>query len=201
MTGLLPSWSGTRTHTELYRCSAAGSEPISSSLYPNRTEPIVPETIPLAGVIRIVNQTTEPEPLHLLLAQVCKLKHARVQSLLEGLGLHRGQPAMLGALRDREGLTHTELARQLQVQPATITRMVARMERAGFLARRPDEEDQRVSRVYLTEAGRRVQADVQEVWRTLDGEAFGDLTAEEKRELGCLLLQIRDSLSRAARER
>jgi MarR family transcriptional regulator, organic hydroperoxide resistance regulator len=145
-----------------------------------------------------VDRLPEPEPLPLLLAQVCKLKHARVQALLEGLGLHRGQPAMLRALRDQEGLTHTELARRLQVQPATITRMVGRMERAGFLERRPDAEDQRLSRVYLTEAGRRVQAGVQEVWRTLDGEAFAGLTAEERAQLGQFLQQVRDNLGHKA---
>jgi DNA-binding MarR family transcriptional regulator len=119
-----------------------------------------------------------------------------VQALLETLGLYEGQPSMLRSLWAQEGLTHTELARRLRVQPATITKMIQRMERAGFVERRPDPEDERVSRVYLTEAGRAVQADVRGVWHTLEKEAFADLTAEERTVLRRFLLQIRDNLLR-----
>lgn len=135
-----------------------------------------------------------PESLDALFAQICKLKHARIHTLLEGLGLYRGQPSVLQALWEQEGLMHTELARRLQVQPATITKMLKRMERAGFVERRPDLEDQRVSRVYLTEAGRAVRTDVQEVWRQLEAEAFGGFTVEERALLWEFFLKIRENL-------
>jgi DNA-binding MarR family transcriptional regulator len=143
-----------------------------------------------------MSQPPESESLDLLLAQICKLKHARVQALLETLGLYEGQPSMLRTLWAQEGLTHTELARHLRVQPATITKMIKRMEKAGFLERRPDPEDQRVSHVYLTEAGRAVQADVRGVWHTLEKEAFARFTVQERTLLRHLLLQIRDNLMR-----
>ncbi len=141
-----------------------------------------------------MNQPPESDMLDVLLAQICKLKHARVQTLLEALGLYEGQPSMLRTLWDQEGLTHTDLARRLRVQPATITKMINRMEKTGFVERRPDPEDQRVSRVYLTEAGRAVQADVRQVWRTLEQEAFGDFTPEERIVLRRFLVQIRENL-------
>jgi DNA-binding MarR family transcriptional regulator len=143
-----------------------------------------------------MTQPSEPESLDFLFAQICRLKHARVQSLLESLGLYRGQPPVLRALWGREGLTQTEIARHLQVQPATMTKMLKRMEKAGFVERRPDPEDQRVSRVYLTEAGRTVRADVQQVWRTLEEEAFAGFTPEEQALLRRFFLQIRDNLMR-----
>jgi DNA-binding MarR family transcriptional regulator len=89
---------------------------------------------------------------------------------------------------------HTELARRLRVQPATITKMLQRMEKAGFLERRPDLEDQRVSRVYLTEAGRSVRADVQRVWRQLEEEAFAGFAPEERALLRRFFLNIRENL-------
>ncbi len=140
----------------------------------------------------------ESESLDQLLAQICRLKHARVQALLETLGLYEGQPSMLRALWSQEGLTHTDLAKRLRVQPATITKMIQRMEKAGFVERRPDPQDERVSRVYLTEAGRAVQADVRDVWHTLEKEAFAYLTEEQRAQLRHLLLQIRDNLMRVA---
>jgi DNA-binding MarR family transcriptional regulator len=144
-----------------------------------------------------MDQPPESESLEVLLAQICRLKHARVQALLEAHGLYEGQPAMLRMLWTQQGLTHTELARSLRVQPATITKMIRRMEKTGFVERRQDPADQRVSRVYLTEAGRAVQADVRQVWHTLEKEAFAGFSQEERTVLRRFLLQIRENLLRA----
>jgi len=141
-----------------------------------------------------MSEPSAPESLDSLFAQICKLKHARIHTLLEGLGLYRGQPSVLQALWEQEGLMHTELARRLRVQPATITKMLKRMEKTGFVERRPDLEDQRVSRVYLTEAGRAIRADVQQVWRQLEEEAFAGLTHEERVLLRRFFLHIRENL-------
>jgi DNA-binding MarR family transcriptional regulator len=145
-----------------------------------------------------VSQSPESETLDFLFAQICKLKHARVQSLLEGIGLYRGQPPVLRALWAQDGLTHTDLARTLEVQPATITKMINRMEKNGFVQRRQDADDQRVWRVYLTDAGRAVQEDVRQVWRTLEQEAFDGFTIEERVLLRRFFLQMRQNLIRAS---
>ena len=79
--------------------------------------------------------------------------------------------------------------------------MIRRMEKTGFVERRQDPDDQRVSRVYLTEAGRAVQADVREVWHTLEKEAFADFSQEERILLRRLLLQIRENLLRVTEGR
>ena len=139
-------------------------------------------------------QASQRESLDSLFAQICRLKHARVQTLLEALGLYRGQPSVLHALWEQEGWTHSELAKRLHVQPATITKMIQRMEKAGFVERRQDPVDQRVSRVYLTAAGRGIRADVQEVWRTLEREAFDGFNLEERRLLRRFFVQIRENL-------
>src|SRR4030042_4425747 len=139
--------------------------------------------VSLAGKGGRMTQSPESESLDQLLAHICRLKHARVQALLETLGLYEGQPSMLRTLWAEEGLTHTELGRRLRVQPATITKMLQRMQKAGFVERRPDPQDERVSRVYLAETGRAVQADVRGVWHTLEREAFAHLTEEQRAQL------------------
>jgi DNA-binding MarR family transcriptional regulator len=143
-----------------------------------------------------MTEPAEAESLDSLFAQICRLKHARVHTLLEALGLYRGQPSVLQALWEQEGLMHTELARRLRVQPATITKMLQRMEKTGFVERRPDPDDHRVSRVYLTEAGRAVRADVQQVWRRLEKEAFAGFTHNEQVLLRRFFLHIRENLNR-----
>ena len=142
--------------------------------------------------------TSEPESLDSLFAQICRLKHARVHTLYETLGLYRGQPRMLRLLWHQQGMTHTQIARELQVQPATITKMIQRMEKAGFVVRRHDPDDQRVSRVYLTPAGKAIQDDVQQVWRQLEEEAFAGFTEEESLLLRRFFLRIRDNLTQVS---
>jgi len=135
-----------------------------------------------------------PDTLDFLLAQVCHLHHLRVHQLLEGMGLYRGQPPVLRALWEREGLTHSELAALLNITPATMTKMLQRMEKAGFVHRRPDPSDQRVSRVYLTEAGRAVQSQVEQVFARIEAETFAGLDPDRLEVMRAFLLQIRENL-------
>lgn len=141
-----------------------------------------------------------PESLDLQLAQICHLHHSRVHQLVEALGLYRGQPPVLRALWEQEGLTQTELAEQMKITPATMTKMLQRMEKAGFIQRKTDAADQRVSRVYLTEAGRMVQKDVEAVFRQIETEIFGNFSKEEQELLRRFFLQIRENLVAATGE-
>jgi len=139
-------------------------------------------------------QETVPESSDFLLAQVCRLHHSRARTLLEEFGLFRGQPPLLFALWEKEGLTHSELAEHLHVQPATITKMIKRMERAGFVERSQDAEDQRVSRVYLTDAGRNIRDAVEGVLRELEEQTFAGFSSEECALLNRFLLRIHNNL-------
>ena len=141
-------------------------------------------------------QQTEVEALDFLLGQVCRLHYVRAQELLDAIGIYRGQPPVLYLLHEQEGLTQTELAARLDVAPATVTKMLQRLERAGFVQRHTDTEDQRVSRVYLTDAGRAIQADVAAVLGRLAQETFAGLTIEERVVLRRLMIDMRENLSR-----
>lgn len=129
-----------------------------------------------------------------LLARVCKAHYVRAGVLLEEIGLYRGQQFVLGVLWSEEGITHSELADRLAVHPATISNALQRMERAGFVERRPDSEDQRVSRVYLTEAGRNVQGAVERIWARLEVETMEGLSQEQRDTLEQLLEQVYQNL-------
>jgi len=144
-----------------------------------------------------MSQSRETESMEYLLGQVCKLHHARAHVLLEELGLYRGQPRLLRALYEGEGITHGALADRLRVTPATITKMIQRMEKAGFVERRADRVDQRVSRVYLTGAGHGVRAAMDEALETLEEESLAGLTEAERGQLYQFLISVRDNLIRA----
>jgi DNA-binding MarR family transcriptional regulator len=141
-----------------------------------------------------MTRSIHSETIDFLLANVCHLHRMRAHQLLEALGLYQGQPLMLRELWQKEGLTQTEIAGRLSLAPATVTRMLQRMEKAGFILRKSDPQDQRVSRVYLSENGRRVQVQVEAVWKTMEAETFANLNLEERLLLGRLLQQIRQNL-------
>jgi DNA-binding MarR family transcriptional regulator len=125
-----------------------------------------------------------------LLSKVCEEKHRRMHEGLDRLGLYRGQPSMLRALWGKDGMTHSELAEQLDRCPETITKMVQRMERAGFVERRSDPNDERLSRVYLTPAGRTVKSAVEDVWAALEEQVVTGFTETEVTLLQGLLTRV-----------
>jgi DNA-binding MarR family transcriptional regulator len=147
-----------------------------------------------------MSPSLDDESLDFVLAGVCKLHHDRVRSLFEAVGLYRGQPPMLKALAEEGGLSHSELALRLKVTPATISKMIDRMEKSGFVRREGDPEDQRVSRVYLTEQGRAVQTELGRLFRKIEQEIFAGFTAEEGVLLRRLLLRVRENLARVTGE-
>ncbi len=111
------------------------------------------------------------------------------------IGLHVGQEMLLSRIWEKEGLTQTELADYVMIQPATVTNMLQRLERAGIVERRPDAEDQRISRVYATKKGRGLEAAVEEQWGKLEQESFAGFSVEERVLLRRLLLQVYRSLT------
>jgi DNA-binding MarR family transcriptional regulator len=70
-------------------------------------------------------------------------------------GLSPAQASALGAVSRLGSPTLGELAAIEQVQPPTMTRMVAGLAEAGLVTRVTDEADRRSARVRITPAGRR----------------------------------------------
>jgi DNA-binding MarR family transcriptional regulator len=145
-----------------------------------------------------------PNDLHettgYVLARTCKFLRTRVHGTLEEIGLYRGQQFILHVLWENEGVTHSELAERTCVQPATITNALQRMEKAGLVERRQDEQDQRVSRVYLTDAGRSMREKAEQVWRGMEVQAFAGFSEEEQAILRELLTRVQENLMRTGKE-
>ena len=70
-------------------------------------------------------------------------------------GLSPAQASALGTVNRLANPTLGELAAAEQVQPPTVTRLVAWLESAGLVAREVDGIDRRVIRVRITAEGRR----------------------------------------------
>ena len=130
-----------------------------------------------------------------LISKSSDLKHRRVHELLDELGLYRGQSSVLRALWEQDGMTQSELTERLNRSPSTITKTVQRMEKAGFVKRCSDDSDERVSHVYLTDAGRDIQPAVEDVWNRLDQQLFAGFDGKELALFHDFLLRVCQNVS------
>ncbi|ARV61185.1 transcriptional regulator [Nostocales cyanobacterium HT-58-2] len=135
------------------------------------------------------------ETIGCLMVQVCKAHRNQAAMILAELGLHPGQEILLLHLWKNDGLIQSELASLMQVEAPTLTKMLHRMEKAGFLERRKDEEDARICRIYLTQAGRLLEEPITNAWNVLEKQILANLTLEEQLLFRRLLLQVRNNLT------
>jgi MarR family transcriptional regulator, organic hydroperoxide resistance regulator len=127
-----------------------------------------------------------------LLARVCRLSGHRIRAQMESIGLHRGQGFVLFHLLQDDGIPQCDLARAMRISPASVTAMLQRMERDGWIERVRDREDQRVVRVSVSEKGRALQSDARRIFREMEAEIHSLYTEEEQRTLKHLLLRLHE---------
>ncbi len=103
------------------------------------------------------------------------------------LGLPAAQLSVLSTLVNRGAMTPSELAAAEGVRPPTMTRAIQSLEAGGYVLRRYDEEDQRVSVLVHTTRG----------WSALE-EAAQNRAEELARELGSMSREELETLEAAA---
>jgi MarR family transcriptional regulator, organic hydroperoxide resistance regulator len=141
-----------------------------------------------------VNSLSIPDSISFILMEVCKIRRAISDNMLNEIGLHVGQEMFFVSLLQEEGTTQSEIAERLHVQRATVTNMIHRLEAAGWIERRADPSDQRVLRVYLTAQGRALHDRLQQVWTTVEAQTTQGMTLEEKLVFRRLLMQAYHNL-------
>lgn len=129
------------------------------------------------------------------MAKAAKFHRQRADELLNEVGLHVGQEMLLNVLWTEGEMTQTELANRLEIQPATLTVALKRLEKTGFVVRSRDPDDQRVSRVQPSYKSAELREDVMMAWSRLENETKQNLTEPEQELLAALLAKVSDGLS------
>lgn len=117
--------------------------------------------------------------------------------VLEQLGVTYPQYVTIIALWEEDNQTVKGLAERLFLEPSTLTPMLQRLEAMGYLTRTRDTVDERVVRVNLTEAGRRLRQRAFE-YRSALLRATG-LPEDEFRTLQRAVARLRDNLMAAGK--
>jgi MarR family transcriptional regulator, organic hydroperoxide resistance regulator len=130
----------------------------------------------------------------LLLARIYHRVVRRLGQVLERHSLSLAQFEVLAVLHFGEGMTQQEMAARLLVTKGNICGMIDRMEAGGWVERRPDPEDRRVNRLFLTPEGRRLRAEAVPAHHELVRSLMSGLTGPELQSLHHLLDRLEDGM-------
>jgi DNA-binding MarR family transcriptional regulator len=125
--------------------------------------------------------------LHRLNRQMHRAFHREVHG---AGGLHHGQGSLLLLILQNDGASQRDLAELMDVRPSSMTEMLTKLEQSGLIARKQDEADQRVTRIYLTEKGKAAAEGVAEGKDAFAESFFRALTEEEQRQLLALIEKL-----------
>lgn len=115
-----------------------------------------------------------------------------LQNLMSNEDVPPAQLRCLFFMQSKEGVFQRELAQEMHIERATATVMLQKMERKGFIERRPDENDQRLTRIYLTDFGRKKAQEINGRLAEVLNEGMSCVSEQEQQQLTGVLDRIAD---------
>lgn len=131
-----------------------------------------------------------------ILNDVARLLRTAFDRRVKSLGLTRSQWWVLNHLFRNDGTTQSELADILEIEKATLGRLLDRLEQKGWIQRQADAGDRRVKRVYLTEEVEPALKAMRAAAAELRRDALVGLSAEDQTRFVDALLAVKTNLSR-----
>jgi len=131
-----------------------------------------------------------------ILNDVARLLRTAFDRRVRSLGLTRSQWWVLNHLFRNNGVTQSELADMLEVEKATLGRLLDRLEQKGWVRREADAADRRVRRVFLTEEVEPALKAMRAAAAELRRDALAGLSAEDQTRFVDALLAVKTNLSR-----
>ncbi|RPJ60535.1 MAG: MarR family transcriptional regulator [Dehalococcoidia bacterium] len=102
------------------------------------------------------------------IGRVMRKVYEHYESRLSPFGLTTPQFMVFGALWSGDGITIGELGERVALDGSTITGILDRMEKNGYVERRPNAEDRRSALVYLTDKAKEVGPQINKFADELD---------------------------------
>lgn len=106
------------------------------------------------------------------------------------------QAMVLGFLNEEDGITASELGKRTELDSATMTGIVDRLEAAGLVERRGHPADRRSIEIHLTKRGRTLADGTVRLIVEANREFLNILTEREQEELRAAIRKLRDRANR-----
>ncbi|HWE00858.1 MAG TPA: MarR family winged helix-turn-helix transcriptional regulator [Tepidisphaeraceae bacterium] len=114
----------------------------------------------------------------------------KVEEMLIPHGLVLSQFEALAKVAMNPGVIQQDLVKHLVVTKGNVGALVDRLEEGGLIERRPDPEDRRANRLFVTETGGTMIAEIFEKHQVLVREMFRPLNSNQRKTLGALLREL-----------
>lgn len=130
-----------------------------------------------------------------LISDITRLMNERLHKNSEEhpVGQKSGR-MLLVELSKKDGRTQLDLANATHLKAPTISVSLQKLEKDGFVTRKPDEYDLRATRVFLTEKGRELDAKIRKRMHIEEKKALTNLSSSEYETLMRLLTKIKNNL-------
>lgn len=125
-----------------------------------------------------------------LLAQFSQMYRTAIDTFMEKVGMFRGQGLVLCQVVKQNGMTQSEIAEALSVQGATITNMLKKMEDANLITRQRDPQDNRLVRVYATQAGIDLEISIAQQLDSLEDSILAGVSESDRAVLRRVVWQM-----------
>ena len=116
---------------------------------------------------------------------------------VRGLGITGPQARLLLSLERNPGENQAFYAERLEIEPITLTRIVDRLEEAGWIERRNDPADRRARILHLTDKSRGIVTRLRVSVEGLFEEMLAGFDADERAVFADLLERIATNLATA----
>ncbi len=117
---------------------------------------------------------------HNLLLANYSLLNQGLHERIKGSELSPGQPKVLNYLVGNNGATQKEIADGCFLTPGSLTTILTRMEKLDMVERRRENGNMKEIHVYLTDKGRKLSDEAENIFNDLNKIALSGLTSEEK---------------------
>ncbi len=133
--------------------------------------------------------------LGFLINDLARLLRRNFNRRLQSLGLTQAQWRAIAHLSRDEGMTQIELADRLDVQAITLTRLVDRMQNAGWVERRNHPSDRRAVQLYLTGKCEPILAEMQSRAADTLRDALAGITQSTQQQVMEALERMKQNLA------
>ncbi len=117
------------------------------------------------------------------------------QARQTGLPITRRQAAVVLYVARNEGVSQTEVASWLDMEPIALVRMLDKLHEEGLVERRAHPTDRRVRTLWLTPAARPVVTEILAINKVIREEAFAGMPAHARDTVIDILDGIKDNLA------
>ncbi len=135
--------------------------------------------------------------VYALLSEVSRQLDAEIAKLCDNMRLQSGARRILACLDKRDGVSQLELVRATHLKAPTISLIVQKMERDGLITRRSDDIDMRLTRVQISDEGKRVNEILAQSIRDIEDKAFNEFSDHEKKTFKSMLARIYANMEEA----